>query len=167
MDIPLLGVSLISKYYPQSKITGLDNCENMLKIARTKNPEADFILKDCLKTGFKDDKFNYITMAFGLRNVEQRGEALKEIYRILKPEGQFLHLDFAKHNLFNKIFNLTTSIFIKFFIAHKNHYRYLIESKNEYPEPDLLIEEFKQAGFKNFKKKYFLCKTICAIVCEK
>ena len=160
-------VKIISKLYPDCDVVGLDNCENMLRSAKIKNPNCEFILSDCTKTPFCDDKFDYITLGFGLRNIENRSTALKEIYRILKPDAKFLHLDFGEHNFFSSLFNLTTLFFIRFFTKHKEHYKYLIASKNDFIVPDELIDEIKSAGFRKVEKKYFLFKTICAVVAQK
>jgi len=160
-------VQIISKTYPNCEIKGLDISSEMLKIAKIKNPNKKFILSDCTKTSFQNNEFDYITMGFGLRNIKDRKNAVDEIYRILKPEGKFLHLDFGEHNFFSYIFNFTTSLFIKLFIKHKEHYKYLIASKNAFLKPDELINELKNSGFKKCFKKYFLFKTICVIVAQK
>ena len=160
-------VKIISKFYRNCDVLGLDKSENMLKIAKIKNPDNEFILSDCTKTPFENSEFDYITMGFGLRNIENRAIALKEIFRILKNDGKFLHLDFGEHNFFSSVFDFTTSLFIKFFIKNKKAYEYLLASKRDFISPDELIEEMKSAGFKKFKKKYFLFKTICATIAQK
>lgn len=160
-------VKIISKLYPNCTIVGLDNSENMLKNAKLKNQNNQFILADCINTPFENNEFDYITMGFGLRNIENREITLKEIYRILKNDAKFLHLDFGEHNFISSIFNYTTLLFIKFFIKNKEPYKYLIASKNNFIKPDELIKELKKIGFKQIKKKYFLFKTICATIAQK
>jgi len=158
---------IVSKYYPKTDITGLDISDKMLDIAKKKNPDNKFVLGDILNLPFKDNKFNYITIFFGLRNVENRTNAINEIYRVLKKDGLFLHLDFGEDNFLSKIFDFLTPLIAKFFRKNIEHYKYLIESKNDYPKPDDLIEEFKHAGFKFVSKKYFLFKTISCQIMKK
>lgn len=160
-------VKIISKLHPDSDTTGLDISSNMLEIAKRKNPGKKFILADCTNLPYKDNEFDYITAGFGLRNIENRAEALNQIYRTLKNNGWFLHLDFGDHNFFSFIFNLIASVLILFLKDNREHYKYLIASKNEYPVPDELIKEFEQCGFKNFKTKYYLFGVICAICAQK
>lgn len=160
-------VEIISKLYPNSDITGLDVSSNMLEIAKKKNPGKKFVSGDCTDLRYKDNEFDYITMGFGLRNIEDRKKALSEIYRVLKNGGKYLHLDFGKHNFLSSIFNITTSVLILFLKTNKEHYKYLIASKNDYLEPDDLIIELKQCGFRNCKVKYYMFGAICATSAEK
>ncbi len=146
---------IISKIEPKSKIIGLDNSVEMLKLAKIKNPKKAFMHGDCTNLPFAADEFDYITIGFGLRNIENRKKAISEIYRTLKTGGKFLHIDFGKHNLSSKIFDFIVNLAGRLCQADKN-YKYLIESKNEYPEPDELIKEFEVQGFKLLKHQDFL-----------
>ena len=89
-------IRFIKKY--SNNITGVDFSENMLKIARKKFKDTEFIEADCTQLPFADNSFDIITMGYGLRNIENRTKALKEVYRVLKPNGKFLHLDFGEKN---------------------------------------------------------------------
>ncbi len=160
-------VKIISKLHPDCSIKGLDNSEKMLKFAKEKNPNKEFILADCTDIPFEDNEFDYITMGFGLRNIKKRELALKEIYRILKNRGQFLHLDFGEHNFLSSVFNFTTSLFIKFFIKNKEAYKYLIASKNDFIKTDKLVYYLKKTRFKEIRNTYFLFRTICATTAQK
>ncbi|MBQ8475863.1 ubiquinone/menaquinone biosynthesis methyltransferase [bacterium] len=151
----------------ECEIIGLDISNNMLEIAKEKNPEKEFILGDILSLPFSDFEFNYAIITFGLRNVENRTRALSEINRILKKGGKFLHLDFGEHNFFSKIFDYFTPLIVKIFKVKKDNYNYLIQSKNEYPEPNELIEEFKKAGFRLVNRKDYLFGAISAQIMEK
>ena len=149
---------------PSSKVIGLDNSLNMLKLAKSKNPNKAFIQGDCLNLPFGENEFDIVTIGFGLRNIQDRTKALSEINRIIKNGGQFLHLDFGKHNIFSKIFDLYVKFLSVFFIKNPESYLYLIESKNEYPEPDELINEFENSGFKLLKRRDFIFGIISAQV---
>ena len=158
---------IISKISPNTNVIGLDFSSEMLKIARKKNPNKKFILGDATDLKFGESEFDYITIFFGLRNIQNRTVAISEIYRVLKNGGLFLHFDFGEDNLLSKIFDFTTPILAKLFCKNKKHYKYLIASKKEYPKPDELIKEFKNTGFSFVSKKYFLYKTISYQIMKK
>ena len=139
----------------------------MLDKAKLKNPDKKFILGDILNMPFQNEEFDCATIAFGLRNIENRTLAISEIHRILKKGGLLLHLDFGKHNLISKIFNITTPFCIKIFAKNKSSYEYLIKSKNDYPEPDELINEFQNSGFKLINKKYYLFNAVSSQIFQK
>lgn len=157
---------IIMNFYPRTKVIGLDFSQKMVKLAKTKNPKGVFIQGDCTNLPFSDNEFNSITMGFGLRNIENRLTALKEAYRVLCKGGKFLHLDFGYHNIWGTMFDVLTNI-ILIFIPNKEHYKYLIQSKNEFPEPDELIKEFELAGFKCEKVCNFMFGAISAQIYTK
>ena len=153
---------ILDKIAPKSKVIGLDNSTEMLKIAKIKNPEKAFMKGDCTALPFGENEFDYITISFGLRNIENRNKALNEIYRTLKKGGKFLHLDFGIHGITSKIFDFIVMLVIS---ATKRsykteNYKYLIQSKNEYPQPYELIKEFETVGFKLLKRQDFLLGAI-------
>ena len=148
------------KISQNSKVIGLDNSIEMLKLAKMKNPYGTFIQGNCLDLPFGEGEFDIVTAGFGLRNIQDRKKALSEIKKVLKDGGQFLHLDFGKHNIFSKIFDFYVKFLTKFLIKNSESYLYLVESKNEYPEPDELIKEFEDNGFKILKCRDFMFGTI-------
>jgi demethylmenaquinone methyltransferase/2-methoxy-6-polyprenyl-1,4-benzoquinol methylase len=147
---------LITKFYPRVKIIGIDFSRNMLKLAKIKNPKGVFLQADCTNLPFAEREIDYITMTFGLRNIENRTQALKEIYRVLNYGGEFLHLDFGIKNWANKIFNFTLPIFAKICKKDLEAYKYLLCSKEEFPTPENLIKEFETLNFKLKKRKDYL-----------
>ena len=138
----------IKKLFPLTEITGIDFSEKMLNIAKNKNPNIQYVLKDVTNTDFKDNTFDYVTEAFGLRNIENREKALDEIYRILKPEGYFLHLDFNGQNFLNNIFYFYATHSVRIF-AKKNlqAYKYLTESIKNFPNSKDFIKEVEMHNF--------------------
>ena len=149
-------VSILLNKNQNLRITGVDFSENMLMIAEKRLPQAEFIKADCTDLPFNAESFDCITMSFGLRNVQDRKRAIKESYRVLKNGGELLHLDFGVKNIFSKIFDVIAVCGIKLFYDKKLPYKYLIDSKNEFPEPIALIKEFEIAGFKLKQRKDFL-----------
>lgn len=158
---------IISKYYPRTRVIGLDISEGMLKLAKAKNPAGVFMKGDCVNLPFENSEFDYVTMGFGLRNIEDRKKALSEIYRVLDNGGKFLQLDFGRHNFISRVFDFIVPLFAKIMGTNENHYKYLINSKNEFPEPDDLIREFEDAGFKYVTKCDYLFGVISMEIMEK
>lgn len=158
---------IITKFFPRAKVIGLDFSKEMLKLAKEKNPNNVFMQADCTNLPFKEREFNYITISFGLRNIENRQKAISEIYRVLDKGGKVLHLDFGKHNSLSQIFDYIVPIIAKITKANSEHYKYLLSSKEEFPEPDELINEFHNAGFSYVKQCDYLFGTISAQIMEK
>lgn len=140
---------------PKSMVIGLDNSVKMLKLAKIKNPKNVFMQGDCTNLPFKENEFDYITMGFGLRNIKNRQKAIIEIYRTLKNDGKFLHLDFGRHGFWSKCFDFVVVLMVKILKLNPKNYLYLLKSKDEYPEPNEIIEEFIKQGFKILKRKDF------------
>ena len=158
---------IMSKLYPRSKIIGLDFSPEMLKISKLKNKNGVFMQGDCTNLPFKNGEIDCITMGFGLRNIQDRQKAIKEIYRVLTDSGKFLQLDFGYHNKVSKIFNFIVPIFAKICRTNPEHYSYLLISKETFPEPDELIKEFESHGFKLVKKCNYLFGAISSQIMQK
>ena len=155
---------IISKLIPDAKIIGVDFSQNMLEIAKQKYKKIAFLESDVTNLPFKDNEFDYVTEGFGLRNIENRQKAIKEIYRILKPDGKFLHIDFGIHNFVWKCFDLILPFFIKISKISPDSYKYLIDSKNTFPAPNELIQEFQNTDFKLVEVNNYMFGAICAII---
>ncbi len=153
---------LVTKFYPRVKIIGLDFSKNMIQLAKEKNPRGVFMHGDCTALPFGDKEFKYITMGFGLRNIQDRQKAISEVYRVLDRGGKFLHLDFGIHKGPLKLFDFIVPLSSKILKTNPEHYKYLISSKNTFPEPDELIQEFSQAGFSFNKRCDYLFGAISA-----
>ncbi len=158
---------IISVLHPKAKVIGLDFSKKMVQIAKNKNPDKIFVQGDCTDLPFKDSEFDYVTMGFGLRNIENRQAAIFQVHRVLKSGGKFLHLDFGKHNKFSKIFDVIVPFIVKVLNKNSNHYTYLLKSKENFPEPENLIKEFENVGFSLIDRHDFLFGVISAQVMQK
>ena len=104
-----------------------------------------------------DNSFERATMSFGLRNITNRSKSLQEIYRILKPGGRFLCLEFSHmENDFLKKFYDFWSFKMMPLIGHKvtgnkEAYTYLVESIRKFPTQAELSQMFSQVGFSRVK----------------
>lgn len=146
---------------------GVDFSENMLEEAKKKHPKYKFIQADCTELPFENNIFDIITISYGLRNIENREKALKEIYRVLRPNGQFLHLDFGNNNIIRRIFEKIVPTLVKLLNADDDAYKYLIQSIKDFPEPQNLKKEVENQGFKLKTQRFFIFKSICCQIYTK
>lgn len=84
----------IARKLPQAEITGVDFSAEMLAVARAKGLR-NTVVADALHLPFPDESFDLVTVAFGLRNMENWGAALREMARVLSAGGHLLVLDFS------------------------------------------------------------------------
>lgn len=158
---------IAKKLTPSCEVIGVDFSKNMTDLAAKKSPNIKYMKQDATNLNFEDNSFDYVLMGFGLRNIKDRQAALKEVYRVLKKDGAFLHLDFGNKNFFNKIYDLIITLLAKMFFKNPESYMYLLKSKNEFPEPNVLAEDFKNVGFKVKTIKYCCFNLISFQICLK
>lgn len=103
---------------------------------------------------FKDNSFDYYTIAFGIRNVTDIAKALKEAHRVLKPDGKFICLEFAKveEPILAKIYDLYSMHFIPkiggIIAGDESSYQYLVESIRTFPKQEIFTKMIGKAGFR-------------------
>ena len=146
-------------------ITGLDFCEPMLVQARKKrahlnlNPEKyRFLEGDCLDLPFPDQHFDLVTISFGLRNLADREKGLSEIYRVLKPNGRVIVLEFSQPYLWFRPFyyfylKFILPWFARFVTGDREAYLYLGTSIENFPNRMELSKELEGVGFKKVSAK--------------
>jgi len=146
------------------KITGIDISEEMLAVGVNKvkalGLDHQIILQkgDSEQLEFADNTFDAVTVAFGVRNFENLGKGLSEIFRVLKPGGVLCVLEFSKPRIFpvKQFYNFYSSYILPFFgrlISRDNSaYRYLPESVGEFPDGENFIGYLMRAGFKGSKE---------------
>jgi len=157
----------LSKINPYLSITGIDFSEEMLNLAKKKFPKVTFLEGDCTNLPFASESFDIITMSFGLRNIENYKQAIKECFRVLDNNGILLHLDFGKKNFLSKVFDFFVEKIIRLFYGAQLPYEYLVKSKREFFTPDKLIQEFESEGFKLNKRRDYLFGIISMQIFEK
>jgi len=150
-------LKIVNKLYPNVQIFGVDFSHEMLKFAHKKCKSATLYEADATDLPFSDEYFDYILMGFGLRNIQEEDSAIREVYRILKKEGKFLHLDFEPNGDYMRIYDKIIPYLTKIFLKDISPYIYLLQSKNNFYTNDELIEKFEDFGFGfvNYKKKCF------------
>ena len=149
------------------KIVGIDISPGMLDIGRRKIGSKDLESYIELQSGdsenlsFQDNKFDAVIVAFGVRNFENLTGGLEEMYRVLKPGGNVLILEFSKPDRFpfKQIYgwyfkNILPRIG-RWVSKDKSAYSYLPESVEQFPSGPNFIEKLNEVGFNNC-----LCKTV-------
>ena len=118
------------------------------------NANIKWFYNSAEKLPFKDNRFDYYTISFGIRNVSNINNALKEAYRVLKPGGRFLCLEFSKVkneilNKFYKTYSKSIPQIGKFIVGKSEPYEYLINSIEEFHSQEEFFEQIKKQNFIN------------------
>jgi len=151
-------LSLAEAVGPNGEVTGLDFSKNMLKIGEEKAKNysnVNLIHGNAMGLPFPDNSFDYVTIGFGLRNVPDIGQVLKELYRVVKPGGLVVSLDtshptlFGFKQLYYFYFRFIMPLFGKIFAKSYQEYSWLNESTRHFPGMKKLAGMFEQTGFKN------------------
>ena len=125
---------------------------------------------DCETINFKNDSFEAVTVAFGVRNFENLEKGLAEIKRVLKPGGKLVVLEFSKPKtavikfMYNLYMKFICSNVGKLFSKNRNAYQYLDESIQKFPEGKNFTNILDNLGYKNTYCKP-LSLGICSIYC--
>lgn len=123
------------------------------------NNNLRYIIGNCEKIPIKSCTYDRITMSFGLRNITYREKALNEVFRVLKPGGRFICLEFSKieNTVFQKYYDIWSFKFIpllgKFFTNNIEAYRYLAESITKFPNQDELAQIMTNCRFSRISYK--------------
>jgi demethylmenaquinone methyltransferase/2-methoxy-6-polyprenyl-1,4-benzoquinol methylase len=104
---------------------------------------------------FEDNQFDVYTISFGIRNVTRVDEALSEAYRVLKPGGRLLVLEFSQlpNAAMQKAYDLYSFNVIprmgQLIAGDSESYQYLVESIRQFPDQETFLQMIRTAGFEN------------------
>jgi demethylmenaquinone methyltransferase/2-methoxy-6-polyprenyl-1,4-benzoquinol methylase len=153
------------KILKPEQIIGVDISRGMLDVADKKIKERNLedvfsvALGDSEGLQFEDNKFDAITVAFGVRNYENLEKGLADMYRVLKPGGKIVILEFSKPRKFpikqgyNFYFKYITPILGKLFSKDERAYSYLPESVAAFPDGDDFVNLMTKVGLKNARDR--------------
>jgi len=143
--------------------TVLDLTEPML-IEGRKRAEAsqqaaqlDWVVGDAMALPFEDNSFDVYTISFGIRNVTRPQEALNEAYRVLRPGGRLMVLEFSQipNEMMQKAYDLYSFNIIprmgQLIANDRDSYQYLVESIRKFSDQDTFLGMVRKAGFGNAK----------------
>jgi demethylmenaquinone methyltransferase/2-methoxy-6-polyprenyl-1,4-benzoquinol methylase len=133
--------------------------ESMVRVGRDRlinegiSGNVDYSITNAEALAFPDNTFDLATIAFGLRNVTNKDKALEELYRVLKPGGQLMILEFSKvtNPAFAKLYDFYSFNILpkmgKVIADDEASYQYLAESIRMHPDQETLKQMMLNAGF--------------------
>jgi len=167
-DMAILACKLLNP----EKIIGIDISDQMLEVGRKKVEKEGFENKIKLEPGdsetinYSENTFDAVTVAFGVRNFERLENGLKEMFRVLKPGGEIVILEFSKprrmavRSLYNLYMGIIAPEVARWFKQNKEAYTYLGKSVNAFPDRNYFIDILNSVGFSGTK-----CKSLSLGIC--
>lgn len=159
-------IALANEVGSNGEVIGLDFSQNMLKVGEEKIKrlhlnQVKLVHGNAMELPFPDNTFDYVTIGFGLRNVPDYMQVLKEMNRVLKPGGLAVCLEtshptmFGYKQLFNFYFRYVMPYFGKLFAKSYKEYAWLQESARTFPDMKELAGMFNRAGFNKVTYKSY------------
>ena len=149
----------ICRHHPQARVIGVDFSPKMLMVGRRKgkfkkfNDRIHISLGDGRQLPLRSDSFEAATIAFGIRNIQEREQALREFYRVLKPGGQLLIMEFdiPDDSLLGTVYRLYFDYLLPplgNWLSRTDYaYSYLATSVHGFPTEKDFLWEMGRAGF--------------------
>ncbi|MBL3705140.1 bifunctional demethylmenaquinone methyltransferase/2-methoxy-6-polyprenyl-1,4-benzoquinol methylase UbiE [Sulfitobacter sp. BDSS02] len=143
--------------------TVLDLTEPMLVEGRKRAEAAsmadslDWVVGDAMALPFENNTFDVYTISFGIRNVTRPQEALNEAFRVLKPGGRLMVLEFSQlpNDGLQKLYDLYSFNVIprmgQMIAGDRDSYQYLVESIRNFPDQETFLSMVRLAGFEQAK----------------
>jgi len=152
-----LGKLYLDSISIDEKILCVDPNKGMINKGKTKlknYKNIKWLIGSAENLPVLDNSFDYYTISFGLRNAKNLNKALSEAYRVLKPGGRYLCLEFSKIensnlNFIYKNYSKLIPLIGKIIVGEKKSYEYLIESIKKFLNQKQLINLMKKNKFKN------------------
>jgi demethylmenaquinone methyltransferase/2-methoxy-6-polyprenyl-1,4-benzoquinol methylase len=154
-----------------AEVTGLDFSEAMLRVAREKSlrlrsasaqsavhdpkSEVEFVCGDAQRIPFADETFDVLTIGYGLRNLADLDAGLRDMWRVTRPGGRLLALEFGKpdNSVWRAIYfgylKLLLPVFGRIFCGNAAAYGYIVESLKHYPAQQAVAERMRAPGWRN------------------
>jgi demethylmenaquinone methyltransferase/2-methoxy-6-polyprenyl-1,4-benzoquinol methylase len=147
------------KRAPSARAVVCDMTESML-VAGRQRAEADhlaenldWVVGDAMALPFESNSFDVYTISFGIRNVTRIPDALREAYRVLRPGGRLMVLEFSQvpNDLMQKAYDLYSFNVIpvmgQIVAGDRDSYQYLVESIRKFPDQETFAGMIRDAGF--------------------
>lgn len=159
------------------KVMGVDLSAGMLEVMKGKieaegiNDIVSAEQGDGESLAFAETSFDRVTIAFGIRNFENREQGLREMYRVLKPEGRLIILELSVPSnkvllwLYNLYFSHILPLIGSKISGDKPAYKYLPASVLKFPKPKDFAASIKAVGFRNVRTKAYtlgICRLFTA-----
>ncbi|MBW0158079.1 bifunctional demethylmenaquinone methyltransferase/2-methoxy-6-polyprenyl-1,4-benzoquinol methylase UbiE [Sedimentimonas flavescens] len=151
------------KRAPGASATVCDMTESML-IEGQKRAEAEdmadrlkWVVGDAMALPFEDNTFDVYTISFGIRNVTRIPDALREAYRVLRPGGRLMVLEFSQipndmlQSLYDAYSFNVIPVMGQIVADDRDSYQYLVESIRKFPTQEIFASMIREAGFERVK----------------
>ncbi len=150
---------MASQILKPQHIIGIDISEGMLELGRKKVEKEGLVNIIHLQRGdsetinFEENTFDAIMVAFGVRNFENLENGLAEMWRVVKPGGRLIVLEFSKprrkavKSLYNLYMGIVAPQVARWFRQNKEAYQYLNESAKAFPDRYLFTDILKKVGY--------------------
>jgi len=153
-----LSIGLAKRVGAEGQVVLSDINDSMLRIGRDRVLDKGMnnivtTQADAENLPFADNSFDFISIAFGLRNVTRKEEAMKSVLKVLKPGGRFVVLEFSHpiSSMLSKVYDLYSFNVLpnlgKLITGDADSYRYLAESIRKHPAQEPLAQMMRDAGF--------------------
>ncbi len=171
-DVAIMAVDILQP----DKITGIDISDGMLEVGRNKilklklQHRIELLNGDSETINFESNSFDAVTVAFGVRNFQNLEKGLSEIFRVLRPGGRLVILEFSKptapviSSFYNFYMKRVTPFLGKLFSKNRCAYQYLDESIKAFPEGKKFLQILDKLGYIHLQYKP-LSLGICSIYC--
>ncbi|MBP6231335.1 MAG: bifunctional demethylmenaquinone methyltransferase/2-methoxy-6-polyprenyl-1,4-benzoquinol methylase UbiE [Paludibacteraceae bacterium] len=150
-----------------NKVVGIDIAEGMIAIGKKKITKQNLSEKielqygDCERMDFDDNSFDAVTVAFGVRNLENLQNGLKEMRRVVKENGIIIILELSVPE--NKLLFFFYNLYFKYIVPFiggliskdKSAYTYLYTSVLHFPKPAQFMQKLQAAGFSSVQHTAF------------
>lgn len=170
----------LARALPEASITGIDLSAGMLEIAKKRLAETEtdirgrisFLKGDCLSLPFADERFDLLTVAYGVRNFQNLKQGLAEMHRVLKPGGVACIIELARPRKAiplagYKIYTALIPVAGRLIAGDSDAYRYLPESIALCPQRERMTELLLQSGFREARWKQLTLGTLCIYIAKK
>lgn len=156
---------LAARMLTPEKLIGADISEGMMDIGRQKVKRArleqiiSFEKEDCLQLSYPENSFDAVTAAFGIRNFPDLDRGLKEIFRVLKPDGHLSIVEltspvaFPMKQLFKVYSHTVLPIYGRLVSRDDSAYHYLTATIEAFPQGEQMVGILKKAGFSEARFK--------------
>ena len=147
--------------YPEITVNGVDFVREMIQVGQKKVNQKKvakrihLVTGDALRLPFRDNSFDVAAMAFGIRNIPDRQNALREMLRVVVPGGQvmILEMTFTRNPFFQVFYNIYLNHILprlaKRFSSNPGAYHYLADSIMNFPSPDEFTAMMEDSGVEN------------------
>ncbi len=154
-----LSLAMARRVGKDGRVVVSDINASMLSVGRDRLIDAgivgnvEFAIADAEKLPLADRSFDCVTIGFGLRNVTDKDAALREFYRVLKPGGRLVVLEFSKPQVsaLEPVYDAYSFQILprlgELIADDADSYRYLAESIRRHPDQETLLGMFEAAGF--------------------